>query len=139
MKARAAIASMQKLLQRGNRKIRRLNEEEIVKLRKRRAQKTEKHRKELALKLEIKRMEQKRLSSDASIRAEGELEDMHHDFQYRRHYDNHPYTGADHAAPRPSIPTTSLSGRPQPGTADRLIIAEIDVGIETDAGISAGI
>lgn len=126
-KARAAIASMQKLLHRGNRKIRRLNEEEIVKLRSRRAEKADERREELALKIELKRMKSKRLSADSSIRAEGELEDVHHDFRFRKHYDNHPYISAGSAASNPPVPNIALPAGPQSGTGDGTVSADIRV------------
>lgn len=136
-KARAAIASMQKLLHRGNRKIRRLNEEEIVKLRSRRAEKAEERREELALKIELKRMKAKRLSADSSIRAEGELEDMNHDFRFRKHYDNHPYISSGSAALNPPVPNTALPARAQTGAGEGMVSADVDIKI--DAGISTGI
>lgn len=127
-KARAAIASMQKLLQRGNRKIRRLNEEEIVKMRRRQAEKAEERRKELALRMELKRMRSKRLSADSSIRAEGELEDKNNDFRFRRHYDNHPYMNAGSAALNPSVPNTVPPAQQQAGAGDGAVSA--DAGVE---------
>lgn len=136
-KARAAIVSMQKLLHRGNRKIRRLNEEEIVKLRSRRAERAEERREELALKIELKRMKAKRLSADSSIRAEGELEDMHHDFRFRKHYDNHPYISTGSAALNPTVSSMAMPAGTQTGAGDGTVSADIDVKI--DAGISTGI
>ncbi|WP_181392717.1 hypothetical protein [Faecalicatena contorta] len=136
-KARAAIASMQKLLQRGNRKIRRLNEEEIVKLRSRRAEKAEERREELALKTELKRMRSKRLSADSSIRAEGELENMHHNFRFQKHYDNHPYISAGSSALNPAVPNIALPAEVQTGAGAGTASADIDAKI--DAGISTGI
>jgi len=126
-KARAAIASMQKLLHRGNRKIRRLNEEEIVKLRSIWAEKAEERREELALKIELKRMRSKRISADSGIRAEGELEDMHHDFRFRKHYDNHPYISTGSAALNPLVANTALPAGPQTGAGDGAVSADISV------------
>ena len=126
-KARAAIASVQKLLHRGNRKIRRLNEEEIVKLRRKRAEKAEERREELALRIELKRMKLKRLSADSSIQAEGEQEDMHHDFRFRKQYDNHPNISAGSAALTPPVPNTALPAGPQTGTGDGTVSADIRV------------
>lgn len=73
MKARAAIASMQKLLQRGGRKIRRLNEEELVRLRQKRAQRMNEQKKALQLKLEREMMRARRRSADGAIKRKASL------------------------------------------------------------------
>lgn len=74
-KARAAIRSYETLLMRGNRKIRRLNEEELVRLRKKRAEQKEQKEKALALKMEINRQKTKRRSADRMLVEEGKLYD----------------------------------------------------------------
>lgn len=91
MKARAAIASMQKLLQRGGRKIRRLNEEELVRLRQKRAQRLQEQRKALLLKLEREMMRAKRQSADGAIKKEGELEELNQAMRFSRHSKYNPY------------------------------------------------
>ncbi|MBA4698903.1 MAG: hypothetical protein H2212_05655 [Ruminococcus sp.] len=82
-------------------------------------------------------MKAKRLSADSSIRAEGELEDMHHDFRFRRHYDNHPYISSGSAALNPVVANTTLPAGAQTGAEEGTVSADIDIKI--DAGISTGI
>lgn len=75
MKARAAIRSYETLLMRGNRKIRRLNEEELVRLRKKRAEQREQKEKATALKMEMARQRVKRRTADHMLVEEGKLYD----------------------------------------------------------------
>lgn len=79
-KARAAISSIQKALVRGSRKIRRLNEEELTKLKKKRA--TEKKKRE-KLKVELQKKQNARKLADRGIAMEGHLADANHAVQFR--------------------------------------------------------
>lgn len=119
MKARAAISSMQKLLQRGGRKIRRLNETELAALRQKRAQKRQERSREMALMIERKKMEARRRSADECIRKEGQLEELNQSFRFRR-YGRHGYD--EPAGDIPYVPEPALSG---------------DVPITQDAGATA--
>lgn len=85
MKARAAIASMQKVLQRGSRKIRRLSDEELTTLRMKRAQRRQEQEKAMALALERRKMRANRLTADESIRKEGQLEELNQSFRFRKY------------------------------------------------------
>lgn len=80
-KARAAISSLQKLLLRGSRKIRRLNEEELVRLRKKRAVKK---KKEEQLRLELQKKRNARYMADRAILMEGHLDDVNNAFRFRK-------------------------------------------------------
>lgn len=119
MKARAAISSMQKLLQRGGRKIRRLNEAELAALRQKRAQKRQERSREMALMIERKKMEARRRSADECIRKEGQLEEINQSFRFRR-YSRHGYD--ETAGYIPYVPEPTPSG---------------DIPITQDAGAAA--
>lgn len=106
MKAKAAISSMQKLLQRGSRKIRRLNEAELTALRQKRAQKRQEHSRELQLMLERKKMETRRRTADECIRKEGQLEEINQSFRFRR-YNKYGYD--EKAETIPTMPVPALS------------------------------
>ena len=105
MKARTAISSMQKLLQRGGRKIRRLNEAELTALRQKRAQKRQEDSRALKLKLERKKMETRRRTADACIRKEGQLEELNQSFRFRRYNRYDPDEKPENV---PNIPELSL-------------------------------
>ena len=105
MKARTAISSMQKLLQRGGRKIRRLNEAELAALRQKRAQKRQEDSRALKLKLERKKMETRRRTADACIRKEGQLEELNQSFRFRRYNRYDPDEKPENV---PNIPELSL-------------------------------
>lgn len=79
-KARSAINSIQKLLARGSRKIRRLNEEELTKIKKKKE--TEKKKAE-GLKAELQKKRNARKIADRGIAMEGHLADVNHAFQFR--------------------------------------------------------
>lgn len=79
-KARSAISSIQKLLARGSRKIRRLNEEELTKIEKKKE--TEKKKAE-KLKVELQKKRNARKIADRGIAMEGHLADVNHAFQFR--------------------------------------------------------
>lgn len=119
MKAKAAISSMQKLLQRGGRKIRRLNEAELAALRQKRAQKRQERSREMALMIERKKMEARRRAADECIRKEGRLEELNQSFRFHR-YNRHGY--GEEPGTVPFVPELSLSQ---------------DVPIAQDAGAAA--
>ena len=71
IKARTAMRSLQKLLVRGNRKIKKLNQEEIMDVREKKAKRAGKERKVRAVKLEIKKMRSARKRVDHNLVREG--------------------------------------------------------------------
>lgn len=73
-KARAAIRSLQKLLMRGRRKMSRLQEEELLRARKKRAHAQQELEKEQKIKAEIRKKQQMRHQADGAICKEGELD-----------------------------------------------------------------
>lgn len=76
MKARAAIRSYETLLSRGSRKIRRLNEEELTRLRQKQAERKAQMEKALRYKQEQNMQRVKRRSADRMLVEEGRLNDM---------------------------------------------------------------
>lgn len=119
-KARAAIRSYETLLMRGNRKIRRLNEEELVRLRKKRAEQREQKEKALALKMEMNRQKTKRRSADRMLVEEGKLYDRNGMF-YTSHkhnkYDPREEYDQLSASYIPAMPTTGGVPAGDMGTA----------------------
>lgn len=97
-KARTSIASLRKLLLRGNRKIQRLSAEEIVQLREKRARKRAEEDRALALRIELRKQQTKRKSADAGVAREGQLEDMHNAYRHSTRKQEDSYYGkyADH-------------------------------------------
>lgn len=87
MKARAAIRSYQTLLARGGRKIRRLNDEELTRLRRKQAERKAEMEKALRHKLEQNMQKVKRRSADRMLVEEGRLNDMNQ-FIYGPHAHN---------------------------------------------------
>lgn len=87
MKARAAIRSYQTLLARGGRKIRRLNEEELTRLRRKQAERKAEMEKALRHKQEQNMQKVKRRSADRMLVEEGRLNDMNQ-FIYGPHSRN---------------------------------------------------
>lgn len=77
VKARRAIKSLQKLLSRGNRKIQRLNKEELRQYAQKRARKQQQRRREEQIKLELKKMQSARKSADHALIKEGEADDAY--------------------------------------------------------------
>ncbi len=75
IRARKAIRSLQKLLLRGNQKNRRLNQENLLKIRKRRAEEKQQEAKALKIQLELKRRKTARKSVDNAIFFEGQQEE----------------------------------------------------------------
>lgn len=130
-KARAAISSIQKALVRGSRKIRRLNEEELTKLKKKRA--TEKKKQE-KLKLELQKKRNARRIADRGIAMEGHLADANHAVQFRnrdeeeRYMDYSPYAAAAAAVPEMPVDTIAAGG----DMAGAIAVSDISV----SAGIS---
>lgn len=84
VKARRAIRSLQKLLLRGNQKNRRLNQENLLKIRKRRAEEKKQEAKALKIQLELKRRKTARKSVDNAIFFEGQQEER--EIRRIRHY-----------------------------------------------------
>lgn len=82
LKARAAIGSLQKLLVRGKRKMRRLDEETLLKIKKNRAQKQNELKKARQMKLELERKRSRRYSADGALRAEGMLDDANRKLRF---------------------------------------------------------
>lgn len=126
-KARAAINSIQKLLTRGSRKIRRLNEEELTKIKKK---KTAERKKAEKLKVELQKKRNARKIADRGIAMEGHLADVNHAFQFRnrdeeeRFLDYSPY-----AAPADvSMPVDTIgAGAAGIGAAGGIAAADITV------------
>lgn len=74
MKARAAMRSYQKLLFRGRQKMNRLSREEILEVRRKRAQKNMEEKKEAQIRAELKKRRTSRHTADGAIRLEGRLD-----------------------------------------------------------------
>lgn len=87
MKARSEIGSLQKLLVRSKRKIRRLDEETLIKIRKKRAQKQNELKKYRQMKLELEKKRSHRRSADSALRAEGMLEDANRKLRFQEEKD----------------------------------------------------
>lgn len=138
-KAKAAIRSYETLLMRGNRKIRRLNEEELTRLRKKRAEQKEQKEKALAAKLEMNRQRTKRRTADRMLVEEGKLYDRNGIIQsaHRRgKYDpRDEYDELANAAYIPSVPSmdTAAVGTGMgmsTGTGGGFTAADVTVTIE---------
>lgn len=127
-KARAAIASMQKVLQRGSRKIRRLNEEELTTLRMKRAQRKQELEKALALQIERRKMQAKRRSADASIRKEGQLEELNQAFRFHKY---NKYQLEKERESLASVPELSVSSDPAPISPESGTLSAADISIST--------
>lgn len=130
-KARAAISSIQKALVRGSRKIRQLNEEELTKIKKKRATKKKKQEK---LKLELQKKQSARRVADRGIAMEGHLADANHAVQFRnrdeeeRYMDYSPYAETAPAIPEMPVDTIAVGGNISGG----ITVSDISV----SAGIS---
>lgn len=133
MKARAAIASMQKLLQRGGRKIRRLNEEELVRLRQKRAQRLNDQKKELQLRMEREMLRAKRRSADGAIKKEGELEELNQSMRFGRRSKYYPYESSLPAQPIPELlaasaaPSVNEAGASAPLAAADISVTSVSI------------
>lgn len=130
MKARAAIASMQKLLQRGGRKIRRLNEEELVRLRQKRAQRQQEQQRELQLRIEREKMRARRQSADGAIKKEGELEELNQAMRFSRYNKQHSYETLSPVPSIPAIPDAPVSA-PGDGATAQAPLAAADISISS--------
>lgn len=84
VKASRALRSLKKLLTRGGRKISRLNKEELVALRKKRAEKRNEERKAQAARLELKKRQAARAGADNSLVKEGRADEAY--IRGYRHY-----------------------------------------------------
>lgn len=108
-KAKAAIASYNKLLVRGNQKIRRFIKEELLHLQKKRAIKEADKEKALQIKAELARKRAARGTSDSSIAQEGRMEDANHYYLYKKNHTYEEESHRDYIAPLPSdIPSSGL-------------------------------
>lgn len=85
-KARSAIAAQQKLLVRGSRKLRKLDEETLLKMRRKRAEQNDLRKKAAYLKQELERKRASRGSADSSIRAEGQLHDLNDALRFKNRH-----------------------------------------------------
>lgn len=128
-KARAALNSAQKALVRGSRKIRQLNEEELTKIKKKKA--TEKKKRE-RLKQELEKKKNSRRIADRGIAMEGHLADANHAVRFRnrdeeeRYMDYSPYA----AAAVPEMPVDTIAAGAD--MAGGIAVSDISV----SAGIS---
>lgn len=114
-KARASIAALEKLLLRGNRKIRRLTEEDLVRLREKRAIKQEEERKALQLRIEMQKRQKERHSADRAIALEGHLHDVNSAARFQKSkYGDYEYSHfaavTVPAIPLPSAPPAGAAG-----------------------------
>lgn len=114
MKAKAAIGSLQKLLVRGKRKMRRLDEETLLKIRKNRAQKQNELKKYRQMKLELEKKRSHRRSADSALQAEGMLEDANRKLRFHEDRDRE-YEAAVPAVPDMALPSAGVM--PVPGGA----------------------
>ncbi len=73
-KAKAALRSLEKLLLRGNRKLRRFSDESLTETRMKRAKEQEEKERAMQAALELKRRKTSRAIGDGAIRKEGQLE-----------------------------------------------------------------
>ena len=122
-KARAAMASLQKALLRGSRKIRRLGEEDLTRARKKRAEKKEQ---QLRLRIELQKKKSARRSADRAIALEGHLDDVNNAFRFRKlHKDDEREEGSIYSA-YPTAPAASVA-QPAPISAPVGEIAAADV------------
>ncbi len=122
-KARAAMASLQKALLRGSRKIRRLGEEDLTRARKKRAEKKEQ---QLRLRIELQKKKSARRSADRAIALEGHLDDVNNAFRFRKlHKDDEREEGPIYSA-YPTAPAASVA-QPAPISAPVGEIAAADV------------
>lgn len=80
-KARAAIGSLRKLILRGNRKIRKLDEETLIKIRKKQAEQNRNRKRARSYQIELKRKKAGRHDYDSGLRAEGALIDANSEYQ----------------------------------------------------------
>lgn len=81
-KARAAVGSLQKLLVRGSRKLRKLDEETLQKIRRNRARKQGEIKKARRLKQELQKKRSLRYSFDSALRTEGLLDEANRKWQF---------------------------------------------------------
>lgn len=125
-KARAAMSSLQKVLLRGSRKIRRLNEEDLTRIRKKRAEKKEQ---ELRLRIELQKKKNARRTADSAIAMEGHLEDVNNAFRFRKlHKDEDWKEGSIYSAYL-STPTAAPAASPAPISPPAGAIAVTDISV----------
>lgn len=112
-KAKAAISSLQKLLTRGKRKMRRLDEETLVKIKKDRAEKKNELKRARQMKLELEKKRTRRQLADSMLRTEGMLDDANRKLQFQE--DGEQKYGA--AVPNTTTPNAAVSNAAVPGVA----------------------
>ncbi len=131
-KARAAINSVQKVLVRGSRKIRRLNEEELTRIKKKRA--TEKKKRE-KLRAELLKKRNSRRIADRGIAMEGHLADANHAMQFRnrdeeeRYMDYSPFAAA---ASVPEMPVDTIAAGTNMSSGIQVSDVSVSAGISFD-------
>lgn len=103
-RARAAVGSLQKLLVRGKRKMRKLDEETLLKIRKNRAQKNHELKKYRQMKQEIEKKRRLRSVSDGALRAEGILDEANRKFRFYEDKDRE-YEAAVPVMPAVAMPS----------------------------------
>lgn len=125
-KARAAISSLQKVLLRGSRKIRRLNEEDLARARKKRAEKREQ---ELRLRIELEKKKLARKTADRAIALEGHLDDVNNAFRFRKlHKDDEREEGSIYGAYVPAASTAPVAeAAPISAPAGGIAVSDISV------------
>lgn len=135
MRARAAIKSYQKLLMRGGRKIRRLNDEELTRLREKQAERKEKEAEAFRLKQEQEKQKTKRKTADHMLVEEGRLNDLNQwVYSPRRHKyhvrssDVHTFTPVD---PVPSAPAEPIAP-PEGAGGGEVVFTPADVTITSE-------
>lgn len=108
-KAKTAIASLNKLLLRGQQKLRRLDTEQITKLRQKRAEQKQEQEKALRIKIELAKKRTERRTSDGALIQEGRLGDLGRDY-YHKKYKAYEYDLPSGFTPAPITPVIPASG-----------------------------
>lgn len=112
-KAKAAISSYNKLLLRGNQKIRRIVKEELLQLQRKKAIKAENRERAMQIKAELALKRAARATSDSAIAQEGRMEDANRYYLYKKNQTYHEESHSDYIPPPlptdiPSVGLTSL-------------------------------
>ena len=130
-RARIALRSLQKLLLRGNTKLKSFSEEALTEKRRKRAEEREQKEKEIQAALELKRRKTSRAIRDGAIRKEGQLDSLNIPGYYlnrvgrHRHKEYEDYIPAP--APVPSTPAIMPTGSyvPAAGPSADFAVTEI--------------
>lgn len=112
-KAKAAISSYNKLLLRGNQKIRRIVKVELLQLQRKKAIKAENRERAMQIKAELALKRAARATSDSAIAQEGRMEDANRYYLYKKNQTYHEESHSDYIPPPlptdiPSVGLTSL-------------------------------